>query len=101
MPKFKTCWVLGYDLYRRHTYIRSTQIRDFDKRKMIDTTEKIERAKQFDSKQDALDFLSTCITNEKPYIAQEYRKAVDTTETELVADSDMDEFVFNRKPKHR
>lgn len=71
MPK--TVWVIGYQIFNRHLYLFSTVTRDHDGRNMITPTDDIAKAKLFNSKQEASDFLSTCITNGKPYTPQEYR----------------------------
>lgn len=48
-------------------YIFRTTTRAFDNRKLIELTPDISKAKTFETKAEALDFLSKCVTNDRSY----------------------------------
>lgn len=52
-------------------YIFRTTTRAFDNRKLVELTPDISKAKTFDSKPEALEFLSKCVTNDRIYRVEE------------------------------
>ncbi len=48
-------------------YIFRTTTRSFDGRKLIELTPDISKAKTFDTENEALDFLSKCVVNDRTY----------------------------------
>ncbi len=68
-----TEFVLVTTIAGRSKYISHLTTRDWDKRKLIQTTDDITKAKTWPTEKEALDVLSKCIVNDRQYHAEPYQ----------------------------
>lgn len=59
--------ILTTTIAGKNYYLMSTSVRTFDNRKLINLTDKLEKAKEFKDDADAMDYISHCITNGRKY----------------------------------
>jgi hypothetical protein len=69
----KTVFILATRIGSKSKYIFRTFTRDYDRKKVIDLTDDIEKAKYWETDKDASVFLSTCITNERVYLVETHQ----------------------------
>jgi hypothetical protein len=64
-------YVLACKVANKHLYVQNAPVRAWDKKKLINTTDNIERAKPFYSEVEAQNFLSLCVTNGRKFKVEE------------------------------
>lgn len=64
-------YVLACKVANKHLYVQNAPVRAWDTKKLINTTDNIERAKTFESEQEAHHFISLCVTNGRKFRAEE------------------------------
>lgn len=65
--KYVLCCIIG----NKSIYVQNAPVRAWNKKRFINTTDNIERAKPFESKQEAHHFISLCVTNGRKFRAEE------------------------------
>lgn len=77
----KTVYVLVTRMAGMSKYIFRSTNRTYDNKKLIELTDDIDKAQNWDTDREAKDFISKCVTNEKNYIVETHQIKQSKTET--------------------